>query len=188
MATKVSDIRVYRYGQWHTLVNSRVFDGTAWRIFKQGDGVFYKGEWYVVSQAVSVYISPTVAENKDGELYWFFTISTDPDIISTYDSEVTIDGSVTMSDTGAYNVSVTANGDEWSVNTGIPYVEGVTIERTDLTATFSNTSYIVGEVTFTGVFSLRRSMSEDEEEELEETEIEEENEENTELSEEQQSL
>ena len=185
MATKVSDIRVYRYGQWHTMVNSRVYDGTAWRIFKGGDKVFHNGEWYEIAPVVAVYISPTVAENKDGERFWFFTIGTDPDILM--ESEVTVEGSVTMSDTGAYNVSVTANGDEWSVNTGIPYVEGVTIERTDLTATFSNTSFIVGEVTFTGVFSLRRSMSEDEKE-LEETEIEEENEENTELSEEQQSL
>ena len=178
MTVKVSDIRVYRYGQWHTMVNSRVFDGTAWRIFKQGDGVFHNGEWYEIAPVVAVYISPTVAENKDGERFWFFTIGTDPDILM--ESEVTIEGSVTMSDTGAYNVSVTANGDEWSVNTGIPYVEGVTIERTNLTATFSNTSYIVGEVTFTGVYNLRRSIPEGEE--LEETKIEEENEDNTELS------
>ena len=180
MATKVSDIRVYRYGQWHTMVNSRVYDGTAWRIFKGGDKVFHNGEWYEIAPVVAVYISPTVAENKDGERFWFFTIGTDPDILM--ESEVTVEGSVTMSDTGAYNVSVTANGDEWSVNTGIPYVEGVTIERTDLTATFSNTSFIVGEVTFTGVFSLRRSITDEDEEELEETEIEEEIEENTELS------
>lgn len=160
MAVKVSDIKVYRYGQWHTMVNSRVYDGTAWRVFKAGDKVFHNGEWYEIAPVVAVYISPTVAENKDGELYWFFTIGTDPDILM--DSDVTIQGSVTMSDTGAYNVDVTATADQWSVNTGIPYVEGVTITRTDLTATFSNISYIVGEVTFTGVYNL---MNIDEEEE-----------------------
>jgi hypothetical protein len=161
MAVKVSDIRVYRYGQWHTMVNSRVYDGTAWRTFKSGDKIFHNGEWYEVAPVVAVYISPTVAENKDGERYWFFTISTDPDILM--DSDVTIQGSVTMSDTGAYNIDTTATADQWSVNTGIPYVEGVTITRTDLTATFSNSSYIVGKVTFTGVYNLM-NIDEDEEE------------------------
>lgn len=181
MAVRVSDIKIYRSGRWHPMTNTRYYVNGAWRTFKSGDKIFHNGEWYEVAPVVAVYISPTVADNKDGELYWFFTIGTNPDIL--IDSDVTIQGSVTMSDTGAYNVDVTANGDEWSVNTGIPYVEGVTIDRADLTATFSNTSYIVGEVTFTGVFSLRRSITDEDEEELEESEIEEENEENTELSE-----
>ena len=174
----VNDIKIFKNGQWLSLRGQKVYTGNAWRVFKAGDKVFHNGEWYEIAPVVAVYISPTVAENKDGERFWFFTIGTDPDILM--ESEVTIEGSVTMSDTGAYNVSVTANGDEYSVNTGIPYVEGVTIERTNLTATFSNTSYIVGEVTFTGVYNLRRSIPEGEE--LEETKIEEENEENTELS------
>ena len=148
----VNDIKIFKNGQWHTMVNSRVYDGTAWRVFKSGDKVFHNGEWYEIAPVVAVYISPMVAENKDGERFWFFTIGTDPDILM--ESEVTIEGSVTMSDTGAYNVSVTATADEWSVNTAIPYVEGVTISRTDLTATFSNTSYIVGDITFTGVYNI----------------------------------
>lgn len=162
MSIKVKDIKIYRSGRWHPMTNTRYYVNGAWKPFKAGDSIYHKGEWYEIAPVVAVYISPTVAENKDGERFWFFTIGTDPDILM--ESEVTIEGSVTMSDTGAYNVSVTATADEWSVNTGIPYVEGVTITRTDLTATFSNTSYIVGDITFTGVFSLRRSISEDEEE------------------------
>ena len=160
MATRVSDIKIYRSGRWHSMTNTRYYVNGAWHSFKSGDKIYHNGEWYEVAPVVAVYITPMVAENKDGEPYWFFTISTDPDILM--DSDVTIQGSVTMSDTGAYNVDITATADQWSVNTGIPYVEGVTITRTDLTATFSNTSYIVGKVTFTGVYNL---MNIDEEEE-----------------------
>lgn len=157
MATQVSDIKVYRNGSWHSLRGQKIYANGAWREFKSGCGVYKGGVWYTLiptssTTSVVVYVAPTVAEDKDGNMTWHFTVSSDPDVLS--ESDITVEGSVTMSDTGVYNISLTATADEYSVDTGIPYAEDVTIERVDLSAAASNENYTVSDVVFTGVYNI----------------------------------
>lgn len=156
MATEVSDIKVLRYGTWRTMVHTRVFDGTAWRIFKQGDGVFYKGEWYVVTtkETIVVYLSPSVRENKDGIMTWHITVGSEPDVLLTYETEISVDMTITMSNGNVYYVSGTADGDNQYIGTSIPYVDGVDISNLQATATSSNANYTISEVIFTGMYNL----------------------------------
>ena len=156
MATEVSDIRVLRFGTWHTMVHTRVFDGTDWRIFKKGDGIFHNGEWYVVSskETIVVYLSPSVRENKDGVMTWYITVAAEPDVLLTYEAEISVEMTISMSDGNVYNVSGTADGENQYIDTSIPYVEGVDISNLQATATSSNENYIVSEVVFTGMYNL----------------------------------
>lgn len=157
MGVNVSDIKVYKDGAWHSLRGQKVRYGNEWKTFTDGCGVRADNQWYVLASTsigVVVYVSPSVAENKDGEIYWHLTIGTEPDVLSSYLSDVTITGTIMMSDTSTYTIEVTATGDTPSVNTGIPYVEGIVIQSVELGATLSNSNYYVSEVTFTGMFNL----------------------------------
>lgn len=156
MATEVSDIRVLRFGTWHTMVHTRVFDGTDWRIFKKGDGIFHNGEWYVVTtkETIVVYLSPSVRENKDGVMTWHITVGTEPDVLSTYEAEISVEMTITMSDGNVYYTGGSVDGDNQYIDTSIPYVEGVDISNLQATATSSNANYTISEVIFTGMYNL----------------------------------
>lgn len=154
----VSDIKIFKNGQWRSLRGQKVYAGNAWREFKTGCGVRYNGQWHTLSATsvdIVVYLSPSVRENKDGVMTWYITVATEPDVLSTYETEISVEMTITMSDGNIYNnVSGTANGDNQYIDTSIPYVEGVDISNLQATATSSNENYKVGEVVFTGMYNL----------------------------------
>lgn len=156
MATEVSDIRVLRYGTWHTMVHTRVFDGIDWRIFKKGDGIFHNGEWYVVTtkETIVVRLTPSMRVMEDGVMMWRITVATEPEVLSTYEAEISAEMTISMSDGNVYYVSGTADGENQYIDTSIPYVEGVDISNIQATATSSNENYKVGEVVFTGMYNV----------------------------------
>lgn len=153
----VSDIKIFKNGQWLSLRGQKVYAGNAWREFKTGCGIRYGGQWHTLSATsvdIVVYLSPSVRENKDGAMTWHITVATEPDVLSTYEAEITINMTITMSDVNVYNVSGTADGDNQYIDTSIPYVEGVDISNLQATATSSNENYTISEVIFTGMYNL----------------------------------
>lgn len=157
MAIEVKDIKIYRSGRWHPMTNTRYYVNGAWRPFKAGDSVYHNGEWYTLTTktTIVVYLSPSVRENKDGAMTWHITVATEPDVLSTYEAEISVEMTITMSDGNVYtNVSGTADGDNQYIDTSIPYVEGVDISNLQATATSSNENYTISEVVFTGMYNL----------------------------------
>lgn len=153
----VSDIKIFKNGRWLSLRGQKVYAGNAWREFKTGCGVRYNGQWHTLSATsvdIVVYISPSVRENKDGVMTWHITVATEPDVLSTYEAEISVEMTITMSDGNVYNASGTANGDNQYIDTSIPYVEEVDISNLQATATSSNANYTISEVIFTGMYNL----------------------------------
>lgn len=154
----VSDIKILKNGQWLSLRGQKVYAGKAWREFKTGCGIRYGGQWHTLSATsvdIVVYLSPSVRENKDGVMTWYITVATEPDVLSTYETEISVEMTITMSDVNIYNnVSGTANGDNQYIDTSIPYVEGVDISNLQATATSSNANYTISEVVFTGMYNV----------------------------------
>lgn len=164
MAVEAADIKIYRSGRWHSMTNTRYYVNGAWRPFKKGDGIFHNGEWYVVTtkETIVVYLSPSVRENKDGVMTWHITVGTEPDVLSSYEAEISVEMTITMSDGNVYYIGGSVDGDNQYIDTSIPYVEGVDISNLQATATSSNANYTISEVIFTGMYNL---MNIDEEEE-----------------------
>lgn len=153
----VSDIKIFKDGQWLSLRGQKVYAGNAWREFKTGCGIRHEGQWYTLSATsvdIVVYLSPSVRENKDGVMTWHITVGTEPDVLSTYEAEISVEMTITMSDGNVYYVSGTADGDNQYIDTSIPYVDGVDISNIQATATSSNENYKVGEVVFTGMYNV----------------------------------
>ena len=146
----VSDIKIFKNGQWLSLRGQKVYAGNAWREFKTGCGIRYGGQWHTLSATsvdIVVYLSPSVRD-----MTWHITVATEPDVLSTYEAEISVEMTITMSDGNVYNViSGTANGDNQYIDTSIPYVEGVDISNLQATATSSNENYTISEVIFTGM-------------------------------------
>ena len=153
----VSDIKIFKDGQWRSLRGQKVYAGNAWREFKTGYGIRYGCQWHTLSATsvdIVVYLSPSVRENKDWVMTWHITVATEPDVLSTYEAEISVEMTITMSDGNVYNVSGTADGDNQYTDTSIPYVEGVDISNLQATATSSNANYTISEVIFTGMYNL----------------------------------
>lgn len=134
---KASDILIRKNGSWHSLRGAKVRSAGEWKSFGEGCGVFRSGKWYVLgslSTAVTVYISFSVAEEEDGSMFWRITAGTEPDVLSSYLSDVYVEGTVMTSDSSTYSVSLTFSGEETSLSTGIPYREGVDILSHSLSA------------------------------------------------------
>lgn len=151
MAVEVSDIKIYRAGRWHSMTNTRYYVNGAWRPFKKGDSIYHNGEWYTLTTktTIVVYLSPSVRD-----MTWHITVGTEPDVLSTYEAEISVEMTITMSDGNVYYVSGTADGDNQYIDTPIPFVEGVDISNLQATATSSNENYKVGEVVFTGMYNV----------------------------------
>ena len=156
MAIEVKDIKIYRSGRWHPMTNTRYFVNGAWKPFKAGDSIYHNGEWYTLTTKVSivVYLSPSVRENKDGAMTWHITVGSEPDVLLTYETEISVDMTITMSNGNVYYVSGTADGDNQYIDTSIPYVDGADISNLQATATSSNANYTISEVIFTGMYNL----------------------------------
>lgn len=156
MAVEVADIKIYRSGRWHPMTNTRYFVNGAWKPFKAGDSIYHNGEWYTLTTktTIVVYLSPSVRENKDGVRTWHITVATDPDVLSSYEAEISVDMTITMSDGNVYYKGGSVNGENQYIDTSIPFVEGVDISNLQATATSSNANYTISEVIFTGMYNL----------------------------------
>lgn len=153
----VSDIKIFKNGQWRSLRGQKVYAGNAWREFKTGCGIRYREQWHTISSTsvdIVVYLSPSKIANKDGIDMWHITVATSPDVLSTYEAEISVEMTITMSDGNVYYVNGTADGDNQYIDTSIPYVEGVDISNIQATATSSNENYTISEVIFTGMYNL----------------------------------
>ncbi len=154
----VSDIKIFKNGQWLSLRGQKVYAGNAWREFKAGCGIRYGGQWHTLSATsvdIVVYLSPSVRD-----MTWHITVTTEPDVLLTYEAEISVEMTITMSDGNVYNVSGIADGDNQYIDISIPYVEGVDISNIQATATSSNENYTISEVIFTGMYNV---LSDDEE-------------------------
>ena len=148
----VSDIKIFKNGQWLSLRGQKVYAGNAWREFKTGCGIRYGGQWHTLSATsvdIVVYLSPSV-----GDMTWRITVAAEPDVLSTYEAEISVEMTISMSDGNVYYVSGTADGDNQYIDTSIPYVEGVDISNLQATATSSNANYNISEVVFTGMYNV----------------------------------
>lgn len=153
----VSDIKIFKDGQWLSLRGQKVYAGKAWREFKTGCGVRYNGQWHTLSATsvdIVVYLSPSVRENKDGVMTWHITVGTEPDVLSTYEAEISVEMTITMSDSNVYYRGGSVDGYNQYIDTSIPFVEGVDISNIQATATSSNENYTISEVIFTGMYNL----------------------------------
>ena len=115
--------------------------GGTWREFKTGFGIYHNGQWNVIKATaitVDVYISLSVAENREGTLSWHIVVSSSPDVLTMGDSD--------MSDTATYNILLTATQDSQNIDTHIPYSEGVEPSSVQLGATFTSSLYSIGEI------------------------------------------
>ena len=146
---EVKDILINKQGKWHSLKNSMIMTGSTWREFKTGSGIYHNGQWNVIKATaitVDVYISLSVAENREGTLSWHIVVSSSPDVLTMGDSNIVIEGTIFMSDTATYNILLTATQDSQNIDTHIPYSEGTEPSSVQLGATFTSSLYSIGEI------------------------------------------
>lgn len=151
MATiEVSEIYVAISGSWKAMRGQSVAQGGVLCTVGIGSGVAYGGNWCVLktlAQPVTVYVSPMVTDSGNG-LTWHLTVSADPDIIGTGTS-IAISGYMTMSDTSVYQIDITATLENPSVDTGIPYAEGIEVVGGQIGASFTAAGYYLESTVFT---------------------------------------
>lgn len=156
MAVEVADIKIYRSGRWHSMTNTRYFVNGAWQHFKAGDSIYHNGEWYRLTTKVDivVYLAVSQDTDKEGNQTWSILVSTVPEVLPTYETEIYVDMVISMTNGDVHYVDGTVDGDNQSINTNILYDGEVEISNIQATATSSNENYTISEVIFTGMYNL----------------------------------
>lgn len=151
MATiEVSEIYMAVGGAWKAMRGQAVAQSGALRTVGVGSGVAYGGNWCVLktlAQPVTVYVSPMVTDSGNGQT-WHLTVSAEPDIIGMGTS-IAISGYITMSDTSVYQIGGTATPENPTVDTGIPYAEGIDVVSGQIEASFTAAGYYLENTIFT---------------------------------------
>jgi hypothetical protein len=144
---QVSDILIRKDNKWHSMRGSMILINGEWKTFKEGCGIYHNGTWHTLKRSnitVDIYISLSVAENREGIQCWHLTVSATPDVITTGECDITIEGSISMSDTAVYNINLTTTIESERIDTHIPYTEGIEPSHIDVGVSFSNDSYHLG--------------------------------------------
>ena len=144
---QVSDILIKKDDKWHSMRGSMIQVSGTWREFKDGCGVYHGGEWHTLksdSVTVDVYISIAAAINREGLYSWHLTVNSSPDVITTGECDITIEGSIFMSDTAVYNINLTTTIDNEQIDTHIPHIDGIEPSGINLGVSFSNDTYRLG--------------------------------------------